>query len=802
MKTLLRLLALVAALSVGWAANAQSSLAGYEFVTGTASGKWVTLTNYTDLLGSTSGDGVASTVQNIGFDFHFGGNTYTQFSVNSDGNLRLGGTATGTGSYNIPFNSGNAGYNGPKINFFGCDGYYNPGIHYVRAQKFNNGGYPYLVVEFCLGTYSTSTQNVQYKWQVQIGSISNIRVVFPSSVPSTAPATRHQMGLCVDASDGWIINSSNQASHFTNGDTTRWAAGTWPEANRYYEFYRDRCRTIPNCDNYITPSDSWQVYSRSTSIFLTYCRKKIAKVAVEPGYTYTFKTGCGDGATADFDTKLYLYDGSGNQLAYNDDACESNRSKIVYSATSSGYRYLEITGFNQHYTGTFSLAYKKECTSIPNYHYSISPTTSYQTHSANSTDSCNNSRIYEFYVSPNDVADSLDFIFKTGGGNNATANFDTKLSLYNSSGTLLATNDDAFSGNYLSYIVYRPKQSGNMYLKVEGYNSAATGNYTLAYQKGCVSIPDYHYTISPSSSWQTHSSQISGTTECTQKRLYRIYVEQGYGYTFKTGNGDGASSSFYSGLYLYDENGNIKEVEVGGVPLVYIPSQSGYVYLKVTKYLSNTYGNFTLAYKRDPAYTVTVNPNPTMGGQVSIKYNGTYGYRETDTQKYISGKTCEVNAMPDVGYVFTNWTSGSTVVSTSPEYSFTVTSNLDLKANFTYTGNCTLISNDYHSEWLDMVYDNDFDSYTTSTTPKTGIQPTCWTLAHQDVPMTDDYKPMIYYSPENSFNGNYSLILNKRCIYAMPYVDNLRKVELQFNLKQNQTKYQLQVGIMTDLRTL
>ena len=798
MKTLIRLLALMAALSVGWAANAQSSLAGYEFVTGTAEGKWETLTNTTNLLGSTSGDHVASTVQNIGFSFPFGGNTYTKFSVNADGNLRLGGTATGTGSYDIPFSSSNAGNNGPKINFFGCDGYFVAGTHYVRAQKFSSVNYDYLVVEFCLGTYSTGTRNVQYKWQVQLCQNGSMCVVFPSSVPSSGPEVRHQMGLCVNASDGWIINSSNQASHFTNGDTNRWAAGSWPDANRYYEIYRDNCITIPSYNNTITPSTSWQTYNQYTTFLYSTCRKKILKVHVDPGYTYTFKTGCGDGATADFDTKLYLYNGSGSQLESNDDGCEDHRSKIVYSATSSTNLYLEVTGYNYE-TGYFGLAYKKECTSIPNYHYSISPTTSYQTHSSNNTDSCNNSRIYRIYVSAADVADSLDFIFKTGGGNNATANFDTKLSLYNSSGTLLATNDDAFSGNYLSYIVYRPKQSGNMYLEVEGYNSAATGNYTLAYKKGCVSIPDYHYTISPSSSWQTHSSQISGTTECTQERLYRIYVEQGYGYTFKTGNGDGASSSFYSGLYLYDENGNIKEVEVGGVPLVYIPSQSGYVYLEVTKYLSNTYGNFTLAYKRDPAYTVTVNPNPTMGGQVSIKYNGIYNYRATETQKYISGKTCEVNAMPDVGYVFTNWTVGSTVVSTSPEYSFTVTSNRDLKANFTYTGNCTLISNNYHDEYLDRIYDNDFDSYTTSTTPKTGIQPTCWTLAHQDVPMTDDYKPMIYYSPENAFTGNYSLILNKRCIYAMPYVDNLRKVELQFNLKQNQTKYQLQVGIMTDL---
>ena len=86
MKTLIRLLALVAALSVGWAANAQSSLAGYDFVTSTSANKWLALSSTTNLLTS-SGDGVASSVQNIGFSFPFGGSTYTQFSVNSDGSI-------------------------------------------------------------------------------------------------------------------------------------------------------------------------------------------------------------------------------------------------------------------------------------------------------------------------------------------------------------------------------------------------------------------------------------------------------------------------------------------------------------------------------------------------------------------------------------------------------------------------------------------------------------------------------------------------------------------------------------------
>ena len=100
----------------------------------------------------------------------------------------------------------------------------------------------------------------------------------------------------------------------------------------------------------------------------------------------------------------------------------------------------------------------------------------------------------------------------------------------------------------------------------------------------------------------------------------------------------------------------------------------------------------------------------------------------------------------------------------------------------------------------ELPFTDNFDSYTSSTTAKTGVQPDCWTLAKQDVTMTDEYKPMIYYGSSTAYSGNYSLILNKRCIYAMPrYTGNVNSLQLSFYLKQTQTKYQLQVGVMSSL---
>ena len=283
---------------------------------------------------------------------------------------------------------------------------------------------------------------------------------------------RHQH--LVDNQDGWIINSSNSATHFTNGvDTNTWSSGSWPSANKYYIFYRDNCTTIPNYDYSLYPSDTWNTHSSATDPLNANCHKKVYRVWVDPGFRYTFKTGCDNGATADFDTYLELFNSSGTRLAYNDDSCGS-QSKIEYLSNSSEYLYLVVRGYNQYSTGSYTLAHKMEFN--PSY-YSITPTTSYQTHSF-TTSSTTPSKIYRFYVSSDDVSNHTTFIFKTSCGNGASASFDTWMDIRNANGTWLTSNDDGACGNTGSYIAYQPTQSGYMFLIVSGYNNA-TGSYTL-----------------------------------------------------------------------------------------------------------------------------------------------------------------------------------------------------------------------------------------------------------------------------------------------------------------------------------
>ena len=243
-KHLQKLLLIVAILFVPWGAGAQM-LGEYTFSTGVDTTKWINMDTATQILTPAGNTSLASSLQNIGFSFPFGEDYYTQYSVNTDGNLRLGPTVTGTSYSSLPFSSSDANTDSPKINAFGCDGYGASGLHYVKAMNtVDADNDSLLVVEFCLGSYPLLYYYKLYKWQIHLYPNGNVEMVFPraSDIPDTVPYVFHQCGMCVNSADGWVISlATNTATAFTAGSTTTNARGTWYEAGRYYRFERPTC---------------------------------------------------------------------------------------------------------------------------------------------------------------------------------------------------------------------------------------------------------------------------------------------------------------------------------------------------------------------------------------------------------------------------------------------------------------------------------------------------------------------------------------------------------------------------------
>lgn len=218
------------------------NLGDYSYSTGVDATKWIHVSDTTNLLAGVTGigDGFASSIQDIGFIFRFASDAYSSFSVNTDGNLRLGDVATGTGSYTNPFSSSNSNTNNPKINAFGCDGAFANAGNYVRSQLVGTAPNRVRVVEYCGSTYNNNSRSSLIRWQVQLFENGDVQMVFDSVAPTIAPAVNRQCGMCSSSSNGVVItldeNGAYVANAFTNGSTDMLNLNTWFDSCRYFLF--------------------------------------------------------------------------------------------------------------------------------------------------------------------------------------------------------------------------------------------------------------------------------------------------------------------------------------------------------------------------------------------------------------------------------------------------------------------------------------------------------------------------------------------------------------------------------------
>ena len=301
-------------------------LSDYIMTTGTDATKWQTLTTTTNLITGT-GDSKASAVTNIGFTFNFAGTDYTQFSVNSDGNLRLGGTVTGTGSYSTPFSSSYANTNNPKINMLGCDGFITDS-GYVYHEVIGTAPDRVCVIEFATSTYNTVSRPSLLRWQVQLfeGS-NNIQIVYYSAMPPILPNVARQPGMCVNNTDIILIDNYHNAAHYTTGQSTNSCPiTTWPDVNRYYLF------TISDCP---TPGNFNAATLGSTSVDLTW-----TSATGGTDFVLQYKTPTTDWSNA---TTENAYDTTYNLTGLTPSTTYQLRVAQLCNSDTSNWAYLTLT---------------------------------------------------------------------------------------------------------------------------------------------------------------------------------------------------------------------------------------------------------------------------------------------------------------------------------------------------------------------------------------------------------------------------------------------------------------------------
>ena len=220
---------LFAAMLFPWTMRGQV-MPDYTFRTGVDASKWITLDASATQVHGSGRDTEVSDVLNIGFNFQFGEMFYSQFSVTTDGFMRLGPEAYSTAWQDANFNSAYF----PKIAAVvkdlatGSDGY-------VKYQLVNQAPSRVLVAEFKLTHQYSTTISAEVLVQIQLHEDSNkVVLAYASTAPTTSPSS-YQIGLGVAENDFLLINpGTHTTTHYTA--LTEASASVWPGAGRYYEF--------------------------------------------------------------------------------------------------------------------------------------------------------------------------------------------------------------------------------------------------------------------------------------------------------------------------------------------------------------------------------------------------------------------------------------------------------------------------------------------------------------------------------------------------------------------------------------
>ena len=228
------MLLLAAMLLVPWVTQAQG-VQGCTFSTGSDTTAWITLSSSATHITAIEGaDDAASSCINIGFDFYFGGFTYTQFSCNSNGRFRLGPVAC-SNYWLQPFTTLTDPSNNdlPFITAFGMDNTLDDtGSHsYVKYELVGTAPNRVLVVEY-LTPSEYDDEGALVNYQIQLMEDSNrVRLVYGANYATYFG--NYQIGIAGSATDILMVNPSTHTT-FTTGTSTTF--DSWPGVGRYYQF--------------------------------------------------------------------------------------------------------------------------------------------------------------------------------------------------------------------------------------------------------------------------------------------------------------------------------------------------------------------------------------------------------------------------------------------------------------------------------------------------------------------------------------------------------------------------------------
>lgn len=292
---------------------------------------------------------------------------------------------------------------------------------------------------------------------------------------------------------------------------------------------------------------------------------------------YVFET------TGSGDTTMTLYNSSRTELAYNDDG-GSNRNARISQNLSTGRYYVRV----QAYSSTASISsYGLSVSFVDSYEPdNTSSTASYISVGSNQTHNLSAGDVDWVYF---DITTPGQYMIETTGSG------DTTMTLYNSSLSQIAYNDDG--GSDFNARISGSFTAGRYYVKVQAYNSSAIVNgYGLRFTDAGDSYESDN-SLSTARLLTVGSAQSHSLHSASDQDWVYIQVSQSGDYTIQTeGSGDTLIS-------LYNQNGSILDSDDdGGVgrnaSLTYRLQAGTRYYARVTAYGQAVIPSYTLSLTR------------------------------------------------------------------------------------------------------------------------------------------------------------------------------------------------------------
>ncbi|HRH66452.1 MAG TPA: PKD domain-containing protein [Bacteroidia bacterium] len=235
-------------------------------------------------------------------------------------------------------------------------------------------------------------------------------------------------------------------------------------------------------------------------------------VYAEAGYQYSFKTGCGDGGNANFDTYFELYDNYGTLLMSNDDGCSSPflSSSLTYTAPITDYIILKVTGFSGA-GGDFTLAYQRTVGNL----------------FANFTNSINGSTV-DFTDASSGPISTYSWDFGDGNSSSSQNPSNTYLCPGHYNVSLTVTDINGCSNEFISAVDIVGAQV------TAGYTSAVTGNQVSFTNSSTGTISSYYWDFGDGTNSTAQSPVQTYTCSGFYYVTLTVYDNNGCGNT--TGN--------------------------------------------------------------------------------------------------------------------------------------------------------------------------------------------------------------------------------------------------------------------------